>query len=764
MVKIIEKRQQQLTSILQAWNDRLSVEQKRNSINFIIPLIESASLLESISRNASLRSQLDNFRTNYEAALGADISKLGASDLSQKSVQILAEVKKIENSELALEEKRLEVKKVLAAEGLSLTDFRSQLLGEVDHKYQHAHSRVSWNYGNFIQRIFDSSNPEKKAKFSDLINEINSQENEELFFERLVEMNSLADIPASFDLLKDSFQIDGIEEHTAINQGTLYRANLDNSALIAEIESSAQESLEEKAQEFFIQNSELKSIKADTKGFKRDLNSEERSVLRTEEKTQESFRNVSNSVGKVTIGFEVEFLLLPKGGPKAEAARKKNDLEKLNKGLADIDSRKKMRVNYGFPANEIAYTPNALLLFEEDELAEIASENGEINQDKRTAVKNFLIEQKETASAEKLALYDQALEKIDLLTAEEIFCLDLFFLKNEQAVQHRYVLDDVFDWRKNREENFENILSDIAIKGSFYKKTLDMIRAHEFSIGEFPIETAKENLEESLTHLRKVASEHGLRAKDRDVQMNIGVAQNEQSLLKIGVRENNNGDKEVIIPGSTVDIGKALQRAVAKMMEDYPWTQRKGQNIPGISIGVDRKKVLLPQLQGSPYFVSYDEEKHTPSSSAFPVHRDNTGKSGVIRLACIDENLAVYELRLISNNTHVPSFDEAPREIVNGIELVPEIFIPYLANELEQIILNDKTEGEVLVNYNGSVNLMPPLQLKRAEEIFIAPPSSPRDSDSLEEDFIDISRNETPGNLIEKPTLHTTIKSYQNTI
>jgi len=56
-------------------------------------------------------------------------------------------------------------------------------------------------------------------------------------------------------LLKETFGIDGIEEHTAINQGTLYRANLDNPTLIRDIMQQEGTDLETKAQEFFTQKS-----------------------------------------------------------------------------------------------------------------------------------------------------------------------------------------------------------------------------------------------------------------------------------------------------------------------------------------------------------------------------------------------------------------------------------------------------------------------------------------------------------------------------
>ena len=73
MTKVIEIRQAQLISILEAWNS-LSTTQQQDSINLIIPLIESASLLEVISKNQDLRTQLDNFRSKYKESLSADIA------------------------------------------------------------------------------------------------------------------------------------------------------------------------------------------------------------------------------------------------------------------------------------------------------------------------------------------------------------------------------------------------------------------------------------------------------------------------------------------------------------------------------------------------------------------------------------------------------------------------------------------------------------------------------------------------------------------
>ncbi len=737
MTKIIEQRQEQLTQILDAFNN-LQPEHQKKAINLVISILESASLLEALMPHQPLRNQLDIFKNNYEKNLNADISQLGKSDLSQDSVDTLRQIKEIEFLDLTLPQKRESINTLLSEKNKNLSEFRQKLVQETDHKYQHAHARVSWNYGNFINSILQNLNTEKKEQSNLLLSEILLHENEELFFEKLVELNKLCDIPSNFDLLKRNFGLDGIEEHTAINQGTLYRANLDNSDMLHNIENfNSNQNLFTKAQDFFTQTSEKKSIKIDTKKFKEEL--------QKDNSLDQSFQAIKENVGDVTIGFEVEFLLLPKKGPNAVANQLANqtEIERLNKGLADIDSRAKMRTNYGFPSDDIAYTPNLLLFYNNEELAEIAGQNSQVNHEKREEVKNFL---NSRINEENREIFEAAIKNIDLLTAEEIFCMDLFFVKNEEAIKNRYVLDDVFDWRNSSvDKNLNNIISDIAYKGSFYKKTLDMIRAHEFSIGEFPIETATQDLEISLAHMREIASQHGLRAKDRDVQMNIGVAKEDNSLLKINVETTENGDKLVTIPGSTADIGKALQNALARMMDDYPWTQRKGQNINGVSVNVDRKKVLLKDLKDTPYFTKYDETKHTPNSSAFPVHRDNTGKSGPVRLACINEDLAVYELRLIGNNTHVPYYDEAIREVFNGVELIPEIFIPYLIQELDKTIEQEKSPQKVSVEYDGTVAIIPTIKLKRAEENSLPCPPS------------------TIQGLSSKPILQTKAKEYSHT-
>ena len=700
MTKILIARQGQIASILSAWN-QLDAKTKQDSINLVMPLTEGASLFSKISPHQSLEEELRNFRHNYEEIYGKDIDTLSASDFSPSSMELLEKIYKLEQiSNISVNEKRQLINAELKENNIELTDFRKQLLDELDHKYQHAHARISFQYGKLADAILNARGGALSEKF-DQLKEI---ENEQEFFSTLVDLIKEIDIPGNFDLLKESFGIDGIEEHTAINQGTLYRANLDNSELIHEIENFSQNpDLKTKAQEFFTAKAQLKSIKIDTTTLGNDLGVTNPETLRS---WQQDYRDNVSSNAKLTAGLEIEFLLLPFGGPQGESERYKSDFEKLIKGTADLDSRKKMRENYGFPHDQIAHTPNVTLLFSQEELGGIAAENREVNPAQRQSIKDFLSD----ASGDQNKI-DHAIKNIDLLSPEEVFFFDLLFLHHEEAVCHKIVIDGIFDFEKTLEENLNNILDNIANRASFYPQTLDMIRAHEISVGPFEFSEIIEEKNRALRFLKDVSASHGLRAKDRDVQINIGAAkQTGESLLKI----NADVEKNVSVDQSTKEILNAIQKGLLQAVEDHSWIARGGQKTVGIA--VDRKKGFNGFLKDTPYYKSYEEESHLPDSSAFPVHRDNTGKSQMGRLARINQDLAVVELRLIGNNTHVPNHDESVRLVFNGIEILPEIILPYLIKEIKTLGDLSLETGQVKVGFDGLIESLPPLEINASAD------------------------------------------------
>jgi hypothetical protein len=164
---ILQNKTSQLTTILQAWNELEEGSQKK-SINFISEFIESASLLQKLSGDDNLASQLKLFNDNYEKLFGKNLSELGSSDLSPKNVALLNQIKKIDDEETELAIKKDKVISILEQEGFILQSFRQELIAESENKYPHAHVKVSWNYGNFIEHIATNLDPGQKEKFDKL--------------------------------------------------------------------------------------------------------------------------------------------------------------------------------------------------------------------------------------------------------------------------------------------------------------------------------------------------------------------------------------------------------------------------------------------------------------------------------------------------------------------------------------------------------------------------------------------------------------------
>ncbi|MBM5781814.1 MAG: hypothetical protein FJ368_00140 [Pelagibacterales bacterium] len=584
MVSVLKNRQDQLKDIIAGWNS-LEAEVKRKSINLIIPFIESASLISELTSSEALKQELQSFAFNYQQIFGKDITSLKSSDFSAEVMRTLNQINEIDSKQqITLEEKRCQVEDLFGVSE-AVKEFRRKLIEESDHKYQHAHSRISWNYGKFVRTILESQGKSLEQRSQ----ELSVIEDEKQFFSSLVRLNNEVALADNFDVIKKNHGVDGIEEHTAINQGTLYRAGVDAARQIREIESyvtsSSSSDLITKARQFFTGLSSLKSVKVDT-----DLLESEVKKYKDTDSWQKQYKDNLVSQGlETTVGYEMEFLLLPFGGPKAEEERQKTEFEKLVKGSADLSSRKKMRDNYGFPSQELANTPNVLLLFSEDEIRQekegnIANDYGK--DEIRGKIGEFLLSQKNASNSEMI---DKAISNVPLLSREEMYFFDLLFLRHDKAQLNKLALDGVFEWDKTLEQNLSNILPRLANNASFYSQTLDMIRAHEVAIGPFSIDDLSAK-NDSISYMREVSSEHQLRMKDRDVQINLGVQRQGESVLRIQSDEIE-GKKTVFINADSVEVIKAIQNGLTKAIEENPWIARGGQEF--VSVGVDRKKVLM---------------------------------------------------------------------------------------------------------------------------------------------------------------------------
>lgn len=710
MTKILAQRQEQLTSILNVWNN-LDDETKRKSINLVSPFIQSSALIAEITSSQNLQSELAIFAENYGRIFATesgpkDIKIMGQSDFSAMTMQGLIAMREADKEGSNTDEQRKILESKLQKIGLTTIELRNRIINEGDHKYQHAATRNSFNYPKLINEVFRKKGLPALTSYK---SELMEYEDENQFFAKLVEINTVAALSDNFSIAKAAFGIDGMEEHDLINQASKHRQLLDSAAQIALIEKTAGTNFAEKVGNFFTDFSQLKSAKVVTLENKTNSSGstplfDPRATKEIAQKAEQQYQTSGNQI-KLTVGYEEEHLLLPIGGPRAEEERAalRNDFEKVKRFSADLDSRKNMRANYHYHHDYIGNTPNPLLLFSEEELENFEQQNSGHKTEIRQKVKDFFNDQKNsgTYSEEEERLFDSAISNINLLNDEELYFLDMMFLRYDSAVEHRLELDGVFNHRESLADNFKKILPDIANKASFYHKTLDMIRATEIAMGEFAIDgnsIAKKDA--AIAYTRNVAAEHGIRAKDRDVQINIGATFNNESILAIGVRENI-GRKEVVISPAYLKFAKAMQEALVETIEENPYIIREGQK--SVSFAIDRKKGgLKSELENSPYYkVAALEDEY---GSAFPTHRDNTGKAGMLRGAAINSEIGVIELRLIGNNTHVPDFDEYVRPIFNGIDVLPEIFLPKLLQKVAALeIKASDLEKNIVVKHNGSV-------------------------------------------------------------
>ena len=727
---ILENRISQLTTILQAWNE-LGEDSQKKSINFISEFILSASLFQKFSGDENLKTQLTSFQENYKNIFGSDLTKLGTSDLSPENVEILNKIKQIDDEKIERSTKREKISSFLEQKDKSIQTFRKSLITESMDKYIHAHFKVMRNYGNFIEHLETNLNSEQKQKFNKLKTTLSTTKDEKEFFKHLVLLNNCADIPSNFEKLS-KFRIDGLEEHTLINQGTLYRAYLDRGESINKIlgvddPANALES----AKEYLRKHGDLKSIKVDTdeilKIFRSKNDSHPKEILEASHHEGESKKRKREESLQLTLGFEIEGVLTAKGGFDAEKERLENlsEFQNIKRSLADNDPRIEMRRKHNFPISNIGPTPNPMLLYKEDGLNNFKIQHHGQYGDKISTIKEYLEKEKKDHSQES-AKFDKAIKNIALLSQEEIFFLDLFYMRKDKTKENRIAIDDLFDWRdneKNHQEKFFGVLQEIGEKGGFYQKTLDMIRVTEFAIGEFPLEDANEKYSKSLKYFRDVAKEHGLRLKDRGVQTNFG-AEYKGETLEIST-ENSGKELKVSTNQLTVIVIKAIQNALTRLLEDDPSLQREGQDIVGVEVGVDHKKGLIGETKGTDYISTFGPE-HSKDSSAFELHRKDTGKSCMLRLASIsgDDNtfkiikisdgkerrkrVAVLEARIIGNNPHAPYHDGFPRLIFNGAEVIVEKLIKYVEEEFSNLSLEkEKIDERVLIEKNGKIISIP---------------------------------------------------------
>ena len=193
--------QNRLHETYQKWS-ALSDSNKKQKINLILPFIELSSYLGVIDPNGNSHSYLEDFGNEYERIYGVNIREMVKSDIAP---ELLTRIKETQEQGEKLNEEE-----------------KSQLLQYKD-KYIHAHNRVMFNYGSFLERTRDTSlDEERKTEIIGQIQDLKNSKDPAEFLSLLSEINR------NFELEKYSAAIpkDDLENHALLNQMTSYALNL----------------------------------------------------------------------------------------------------------------------------------------------------------------------------------------------------------------------------------------------------------------------------------------------------------------------------------------------------------------------------------------------------------------------------------------------------------------------------------------------------------------------------------------------------------
>ena len=704
--------------------------------------MQNASLLSTLqminkdkAHSEGLSDQLQLFGKNYSSIYKKDLSKLGTSDLSPKSNLMLKEIDKINALEIGLEEKRKEVLKLFENES-ELKDFRKQLIEETENKNQHSYARDAFNYGLFVETILlNDKVGNKQEEIIKLVEEIKKPSAN--YLENKFEINKVVNIPDNTPLLSKKLGMDAMEEFVVINCGSGFRANLDQSNVLNVVYKNGTAENKQIAN-FFNELAGLQNFK----------------LQKTPNVKKEDLNNLSNTIKEkidtqMTVGLEMEFLLLPKGGQSVieNYSNNQNEFDKINKGCGDYNQRTAMRAKYGFEAI-LPKTPNSLLLFSAEEIEEIKNNNLKnialaSKKDASNLVLSHLIDSRDllkdyftklvkensdnpaiTALIEQgFDLPKDIINNLALLSKEELFFCDLFILRGEKTKELSIELDGVFSPRESVDKNvLDNILPAIVKNGAFYDKTLDTSRACEVAMGPYKLEELSSKKMAVLNYMTGVARDHGCKIQDRDTQVNVSFEREGKNILAVDIK-GDNGKKKVVTNPCAISMIEAVQMGLTQCLSEYPDINRIGQT--QVSVGFDRKKVvgdyLKDNIESHQYLKLFDKDSEA-LQSAYVLHRENTGKSGPIRFSVIKNNeggegIGVLEIRLIGNNSHIPYFDTSLRPLDNAIEYAPEVVLGYVGGSLVTYLINSDLKNNIEINKDGSIPKVKPtyIEYKKSE-------------------------------------------------
>lgn len=441
----------QITDIIKHWNDILLIEKQKKSIDHLIPIIQTASIINFLQPDPDLKKELDNFKKIFSMLFSRSLDHVGDYRFEN------ARLEKIKNIELketnknglteevsvidySIETKRRGVLSLFDRNPEDLIKFRQKIISQnvFDSFSLYKKANISFNYGTFYKTLLEELS-KTSDKYNSTLNEILKSENIQDYTSNLLKLNDMLEIDQNFDILKEKLKLDPLQIQDLLTNMIIYRSNVDPSRKIDYI----------------------------LHGFYEDI------------KTSKIPHDYTN---KMRFFFENISQVELKKEELQEPLDPHERGKKILKDLQKITTKNALHGN-------LQVGPIFLITSEEFEI--ISSDNKYLPE----IEKFLLVESKKFP--EKQEIFTNAIKNLKLLTNEEILFLDLFFLNREKSQEFNLVYTNIFDYRDNKEEKnkkFLEIVEDIATKGGFYPK-LDMKHKTEFSLKDLILDETKQTLQ-----------------------------------------------------------------------------------------------------------------------------------------------------------------------------------------------------------------------------------------------------------------------------
>lgn len=613
-------------------------ESKKQKINLILPVVQLASYLTNLNL-ANGSKILADFAGTYENLYGQDITRLGISDISPALLGRVTEVQ---------------------IQGSKLTPTETDELLKYENKYIHAHSRVMFNYGDFLQQIEPQLSNEKRSVIEQKKSVIRgSRSGEEVLL-------NLAQINSEFDLEKHSRLIakDDLENHALLNQITNLGLNISQIS-----ESLLDPTRFEKMLQAFGSAPSKFQVKRTTPDF--DLG---------------NFATDLNQHGlEMQVGLESEFLLnslTKKKNP--ETATEQNIA--LKKVLADLNSRRRMQEKYGFEST-IPQISDVTLFFEEDHERYSGISNADFTQIFDDLKKNNFPES-----------WPQIETAISNFSEAETFFYKLLFLE-DSAKEHKIEMDGIYNPSKSKTANL-NVVTPLILSGRFHEQLLDMIQAYEISVGPHDVSEIIDHKNSAFSEMKLLANQTGLSLDNPNVQINSSLwittspDQKENILLPKIIKNEETGEVKIWSNQLAVEFLQVMEEAVGELSS----VQGVLRNQSEITTTLDRNKVIGAELANTP-FRHVDED-----ISAFINHKSIAAKNSTLRLSLVNNEVAVVEVRLVGNNPHFAKFDDSQDVYQSGIEFISEEFLIKFAQKTKEFLAG-KNKNDLLELYQKKVEI-----------------------------------------------------------